>query len=76
MKSWLGLVGPAHLPSEVVDRISQALRTALGISEVRDSLAKLAVQVDYANSAEFALIVKAQMIAWADAARLAGLKQE
>ena len=76
MKSWLGLVGPAHLPSAVVDRISQALRTALGISEVRDSLAKLAVQVDYANSAEFALIVKAQMIAWADAARLAGLKQE
>lgn len=59
-----GLVGPAGMPREVVERLSTALATALAQPDVRAKFAASGAEVHPQGPAEFAAFVKADNEKW------------
>ncbi len=59
-----GLVGPAGMPREVVERLGAALRSVLGQGEVRAKFAGAGSEVQARGSDEFAAYVKGESERW------------
>ena len=73
---WAGIVGPAKMPKEVVERLNRELNAVLKRPEVRDSLAKQAFAPRGSSAEEMATILKEQLEIWGKAVRDAGIKAE
>ena len=61
---WQGLVGPAGMPREVVQKIHGALRATLAKPDVRERLAKAGTPVMERSPDEFAAFIKAENERW------------
>ena len=72
--AWGGIIGPAGLPAEVVDRLQSELKKALQAPAVRETLAKLQVGIDGGTSEEFRALVKKETPKWAEVVRRSGAK--
>ncbi len=72
--AWGGVIGPAGLPKDVVDRLQSELRKALQAPAVRETLAKLQVGIDGGTSEEFRALVKRETPKWAEVVRRSGAK--
>ena len=59
-----GLVGPAGLPRDVVDRLSTELRKVLALAEVKTKFAAAGSEVQPRNAQEFAAYVKGEAERW------------
>ena len=59
-----GLVGPAGMPKEVVDRLSNELRKVLANADVKAKFAAAGSEVQPRNAAEFASYVKLEAERW------------
>lgn len=59
-----GLVGPAGLPREVIERLSSDLRKVLANAEIRGKFSAGGAEVMPRNAAEFAAYVKAESERW------------
>jgi tripartite-type tricarboxylate transporter receptor subunit TctC len=70
---WFGVVVPAGTPQAIVERISQALETALATPEVREKLDIAGCEPKSAPLARFAYIVKADVSLWAKVVKDAGI---
>jgi tripartite-type tricarboxylate transporter receptor subunit TctC len=64
-----GLVGPAGLPKDVVDKLAAELARALGSADVRGKFAGAGSEVHPLAPAEFAAFVKAENEKWAKLVR-------
>lgn len=73
---WAGMVGPARMPKEIVDRLNRELNGVLKRPEVRESLAKQAFAPRGSTAEEMAAIVKEQLEVWGKAVRDAGIQPE
>ncbi len=73
---WAGMVGPAKIPREVVDRLNRDLNAVLKRPEVRESLAKQAFAPRGSTADEMAAVVKEQLEVWGKAVRDAGIQPE
>ena len=73
---WAGIVGPAKMPKEVVERLNRELNAVLKRPEVRDNLAKQAFAPRGSSAEEMATILKEQLEIWGKAVRDAGIKAE
>lgn len=73
MTPWFGVVVPAGTPQAIVERISQALETALATPEVREKLDIAGCEPKSAPLARFADIVKADVSLWAKVVKDAGI---
>jgi tripartite-type tricarboxylate transporter receptor subunit TctC len=73
---WFGIVVPAGTTAEVVDRLWHQVRTATQKLEVRERFAKLGVEPVADSPAEFKKFVAAELKAYAEQVRLAGVKPE
>jgi len=73
---WAGMVGPAKMPKEVVDRLNAELNTALKRADVREALAKQAFAPRGSSPAEMAAIIRDQLDIWGKAIRDAGIQPE
>ena len=60
-----GLVGPANMPKEVVERLSSELAKALASSDIKAKFAATGAEVHSSNSVEFAAFVKSENEKWA-----------
>ena len=69
-----GLVGPAGLPREVVERLATELRKVLAIAEVRAKFAAAGAEVQPRGPQEFAAYVKAESERWAALIAQRGIK--
>ena len=72
--AWGGIIGPAKLPKDVIDRLQSELQKALQAPAVRDTLAKLQVGIDGGTSEEFRALVKRETPKWAEVVRRSGAK--
>ena len=72
--SWYGLMAPAGTPTAVLDRVHQAMRTALLSDEVRNRMEGLGAEVAGSTPAEFAAELRAEFSMWADVIRTAKIK--
>lgn len=70
---WFGIVVPAGTPEPVVDRISKALDAALAAPDVQQKLDLAGCPPKAASRAEFAGIIKDDVVLWAKVVRDAGI---
>jgi len=59
-----GLVGPAGIPKDAVDKLAQSLAKALAVTDVRSRFANAGVEVHPLGPAEFAAFVRAENEKW------------
>ena len=73
---WSGIYGPAKMAPATIERISQALRTALSSKEARDQLEQLGFEPAVSSPAEMATIHQAEYEVFRKAVREDGIKFE
>ena len=73
---WQGLVGPAGMPKEVVQKIQAALKKALANPDVRERLEKAGTPITERSSAEFANFIKSENDRWASVIKASGASMD
>ena len=73
---WSGIYGPAKMAPATIERISQALRTALSSKEARDQLEQLGFEPAVSSPAEMATIHQDEYEVFRKAVREDGIKFE
>ncbi len=73
---WAGMVGPAKMPKEIVDRLNRELNAVLARPEIRESLAKQAFAGRGSSTEEMATLIREQIGVWGKAIRDAGIQPE
>jgi tripartite-type tricarboxylate transporter receptor subunit TctC len=71
---WLGLLGPARLPRDIVEKINQTTMKVLRTDAMKDKLERLGVDPMFMSSAEFSAFVDKDIVAGGALARAVGLK--
>jgi tripartite-type tricarboxylate transporter receptor subunit TctC len=61
---WLGVLGPAKLPPDIVARLSRELNPILARADIRESLARQGFEVQASTPAELGATVKDQLQLW------------
>jgi len=72
--SWGGVMGPAHLPPPVVERLNAALRTSM--ERIGAQLARQGIQPQRGTPEEFATYVAAEVRKWTEVVQKMGLRPE
>ena len=72
--AWNGLAGPAKTPSEVVDRLSGAVRKVLANPEIRERLKSEGSDPVGSTPAEFVKYLREEIAKWAKVIKLSGAK--
>lgn len=73
---WFALFGPAGLPSEIAEKLASEVRKAMQDPGVRDRMQKIGVFPVADSPAEFRKFYLAEIKAYAEQARMAGVKPE
>ena len=77
LTSWNGILGPAGLPKDIVDRINNEMQAVLAEKEVQDKLALTGFEVNPTKTpAEFQKYQEDQLAHWTRMIKAAGIKQE
>jgi len=71
--SWWGLFGPKGLPQDQAEKLSAAVKRALGESAVRSRLAALSIDASYSSGAKLGDRLKAETRRWAEVLRKADI---
>lgn len=75
--AWMGVWGPAKMPAAEVQRLSDAIRQALAMPDVRDTLINRYLQVpDYRPGADVDRQLAAQLVHWAPIIKASGFKPQ
>jgi len=72
--SWWGLMAPANTPKSTVGRIANAVAAATRDKTIIDQLTKFGVEPLGNGADEFAAMISADIVFWAEAVRTAGLE--
>ena len=73
---WFGLLGPAGLPNEIVERLSAAMNQVLANSELKAQFAGQAMDPLVLKRAEFANYVRNETEKWARVVKETGMKAD
>jgi tripartite-type tricarboxylate transporter receptor subunit TctC len=73
---WFAMFAPANTPMEIVEKLHREVRTAMQNAGVREKLAGLGVEPVADSPAEFKKFVAAELRAYAEQVRLAGVTPE
>lgn len=63
-EQWFGIMGPAHLPKPVVDRLAAAMDQVLRMPDVRERLVGMALEVAQPGPAEMRAKVESDAARW------------
>jgi tripartite-type tricarboxylate transporter receptor subunit TctC len=72
--AWGGLVGPAHMPKDVVNRLNAELRTALASPAVRERFKMLGAETAYSTPEEFLDLSRRETVKWAKIVKFSGAR--
>ncbi len=76
ISNWMGLVGPAKLPREIVDRVNREFGAALRRPEVIEGLQKQAFMPNPSTPEQFAAFIHEQVQSYGSLLRAAGVKPD
>ncbi len=76
VKSWNGLIGPAGMPRDVVDKIARAAQAATAREDVRTQLEAIGFVATGSTPEELGTLMKEQLEVWRSAVQQAGLVPE
>jgi tripartite-type tricarboxylate transporter receptor subunit TctC len=74
--AWHGILGPAHLPADVVARINAAFNRAMARPDVRAKLVAAGLDTGGGTPGEFARFVRAERERWSAIAKTVGAKAD
>jgi tripartite-type tricarboxylate transporter receptor subunit TctC len=74
--SWVGIVGPAGMPRDIVERLSTELRNSLAKPEIRAKLEEMGGEVASSTPQEMDQFVRRQLEIWGNQIRAAGIQPE
>jgi tripartite-type tricarboxylate transporter receptor subunit TctC len=72
--AWGGIVGPAHMPKDVVTRLSAEIRTALANPVVRERFKVLGAEPDPGTPEQFLELSRRETLKWARIIKESGAK--
>jgi tripartite-type tricarboxylate transporter receptor subunit TctC len=72
--SFTGIVAPAGIPVDILQRLNAAINDALNSAEMQASFGKLGVQTRIGSSADFAAFIATEKEKWAAVAKAAGIQ--
>ena len=73
---WYGLLGPAGIPTEVIEKISGAVRIVLGRPEMQERLQKIGADAMIMSPKEFSDFIARENTKWADIVKKSGAAQD
>jgi len=73
---WWGLIGPAHLPADVVERLNAATQAALAEPATREKLGELGAVIDGGSAGAFGEFVKSETTRWSRVIRAANIRPD
>jgi tripartite-type tricarboxylate transporter receptor subunit TctC len=73
---WYGLLAPAGTPKEIIDKLQVAVAEALRAPDVRERLAQDGAEPVGGASADFAVLIQADLEKWSTIARAANIQAE
>ena len=73
---WYGLLGPAGIPTEVIEKISGAVRVVLGRPEMQERLQKIGADAMIMSPKEFSDFIARENTKWADIVKKSGAAQD
>jgi tripartite-type tricarboxylate transporter receptor subunit TctC len=71
---WYGALGPAGLPRHIVDRLSAEIAQAVALPDMRERFVNQGVDLQSSTPAEFAALIKSELVKWRKVVREAGAK--
>jgi len=74
--SWLGVLGPAKMPAEIVNALSAAIAEAVKVPQMIDSLAKVGNEPKFESPADLAATLKADIAWWGPVVKASGFVAE
>ncbi len=75
-QSWYTLLAPSRTPREVAGKLSHELQRIVTLPDVREQLARQAIEVQNMSSSEFTNFLQAEITKWGKVVRAAGIKLE
>jgi len=76
ISNWMGLIGPAKLPRDIVDRVNREFGAALRRPEVIEALQKQAFMPNPSTPEQFAAFIQEQVQSYGSLLRAAGVKPD
>jgi tripartite-type tricarboxylate transporter receptor subunit TctC len=76
MANWMGLVGPAKLPPEIVERLNKEFVAAMNRPDVQQAMEKQAFQLNPSTPEEFAQFIRDQIADYGRLLRQAGVQPD
>ncbi|MBC7803116.1 MAG: tripartite tricarboxylate transporter substrate binding protein [Candidatus Parcubacteria bacterium] len=73
---WYAILGPAKLPNDIVQKLYNALRTAMGTPKMKEALEALGTDPNIQPPAELARIIRAESDKWAAVVKASGAKAD
>jgi tripartite-type tricarboxylate transporter receptor subunit TctC len=73
---WQGLVGPAGIPKDIVQKLQVGLKKALANPDVRERLEKSGTPITERSSADFAKFIKTENDRWLSVVKASGASME
>ena len=73
MTFWSGVVAPAGMPAEIVNRLNTAINDGLTSASVRENLAKVGSVASPGTPQDFADFIAAETRKWSAVAKMAGI---
>ncbi len=75
-ENWYGMVGPANMPKDIVDKLNKAAAEALKYPEVIAKLSPQGAKLVGDKPEEFAAYIKTEIAKWAKVVEASGAKQQ
>jgi tripartite-type tricarboxylate transporter receptor subunit TctC len=72
--NWWGVIGPAGMAPEVVEKISRALKAAMEAPGMRERFAALGITPSFRPKSEFSALIKSDLAQWRNVVQEAGIK--
>jgi tripartite-type tricarboxylate transporter receptor subunit TctC len=74
--AWAGMIGPANMPPQVVQRLSREIQDVLKQKDVTDRMLAEGTVPTPSGPEEFTAYIRAELKKWGDVVKMAGIKAE
>jgi tripartite-type tricarboxylate transporter receptor subunit TctC len=75
-RSWQGILAPSRTPPAIIDKLSQEIGRILRLPEVRDNFQTMGADVFVSTPAEFAQLIKTDLVRYAKLIKQANIRLE
>lgn len=76
LEAWFSIFGPAAMPTDVVEKLTEAMEEVITSEEFTEKMAQLGSNASYKSPAEVAKIVEEDLEKWETVVSTAGIEQQ